>query len=182
MAAGIASLARVPAPTARLAFRTWRDDDLPLAQALFGDPRVSALVGGPFDEAQVRARLAYEIATQAEHGYQYWPIFLHAGTHVGCCGLKPRDPAQRIYELGFYLRVEHWAQGFAVEASRSAIAFAFDELGAAALFAGHHPENHGSRRTIEKLGFRFTHHEHYPPTGLMHPGYELIKGSDPISL
>lgn len=163
----------VPPPTARLAFRTWRDDDLPLARAVFGDTRVTALVGGPFDDAQVEARLAAEIATQRDHGYQYWPVFLHDATHVGCCGLKPRAPAQRIYELGFYLRVEHWGRGYAVEAGRGVIAFAFDVLGAASLFAGHHPDNDGSRRTLDKLGFRFTHHELYPPTGLMHPGYAL---------
>jgi [ribosomal protein S5]-alanine N-acetyltransferase len=46
-------------------------------------------------------------------------------------------------------------------------------LGASALFAGHHPDNTGSRRTLVKLGFRFTHDELYPPTGVMHPGYEL---------
>jgi [ribosomal protein S5]-alanine N-acetyltransferase len=154
-------------------FRSWHDDDLPLARALFGDPRVTALVGGPFSDEQVRTRLATEIATAREHGYQYWPIALHAGTDVGCCGLKPREPAQRIYELGFYLLVDHWGHGYAVEAGQSVIAFAFDTLGATSLFAGHHPGNAGSRRTLEKLGFRYTHEELYPPTGLMHPGYEL---------
>ncbi|HEY5928656.1 MAG TPA: GNAT family N-acetyltransferase [Kofleriaceae bacterium] len=173
-----------PAPTSRISFRTWREHDLPLVRALFGDPRVSAHVGGPFDDAQHRDRLATEIATEREHGYQYWPIFLRgtgtAGgdvldgtTHLGCCGLKPREPAQRIHELGFYLRPEYWSQGFAVEAATSVIAFAFDVLGAAALFAGHHPENTASRGTLSRLGFGFTHHELYPPTGLMHPGYEL---------
>jgi [ribosomal protein S5]-alanine N-acetyltransferase len=161
--------ARVPAATRRLVFRAWHDDDLPLAQALFGDPRVTELVGGPFADDAVRARLATEIATQREHGFQYWPIFLHDGTHVGCCGLKPR--AASVHELGFYLRVEHWGKGYAVEAGQSAIAFAFDVLGVASLFAGHHPENAGSRRTLEKLGFVYTHRELYPPTGLMHPGY-----------
>ncbi len=56
------------------------------------------------------------------------------------------------------------------------IAYAFDRLRAEALLAGHHPENHGSRRTLEKLGFRYTHDENYPPTGLLHPGYELRRG------
>lgn len=187
-------MAAVPAPTPRLTFRTWTDDDLPLARALFGDPRVTALVGGPLSDDQVRARLATEIATEREHGYQYWPIALSGRTAalsgdtaalsggtaalsgdiaVGCCGLKPRDPAQRIHELGFYLLADHWGHGYAVEAGRSVIAFAFDELGAASLFAGHHPDNAGSKRTLEKLGFQFTHHELYPPTGLMHPGYAL---------
>jgi RimJ/RimL family protein N-acetyltransferase len=162
-----------PEPTARLVFRAWRDGDLPLAQGLFGDPRVTALVGGPFSEEHVRARLATEIATQREHGYQYWPLFLPDGTHVGCCGLKPRDPAQRVHELGFYLRVPHWGQGYAAEAGQAVVRFAFDALGAASLFAGHHPDNAGSQRTLVKLGFRYTHDELYPPTGLMHPGYVL---------
>lgn len=164
---------QVPRPTRRLAFRAWTADDLPLAAAIWGDPKVSALVGGPFDAAAVRARLETELANQRDHGISYWPMFLHDGTHVGCCGLKPREPAQRIYELGFYLTPAHWGAGYAVEAGTSVIAFAWEALGAPSLFAGHHPGNTASRRTLEKLGFRFTHDELYPPTGLMHPGYEL---------
>ena len=161
-----------PAATTRLTFRTWRADDLPLARALFGDPQVTALVGGPFSDAQIATRLATEIATQAAHGYQYWPMFARED-FVGCCGLKPRDPAANIHELGFYIRPAYWNQGYAVEAGRAVIAFAFDTLGARGLFAGHHPNNAGSKRTLEKLGFRYTADELYPPTGLMHPGYEL---------
>jgi [ribosomal protein S5]-alanine N-acetyltransferase len=160
----------VPEPTARLVFRTWTADDLPLATALWGDARVSALVGGPFDAAAVHERLAFELANQRV-GLGYWLVFLHDGTHVGCCGLKPRTP--RVHELGFYLRPEHWGAGFATSAARSVIAHAFGPLDALALFAGHHPDNAASRRTLERLGFAYTHHEHYPPTGLDHPGYEL---------
>ena len=168
---------RVPAATTNLVFRAWLDDDLPLIRALWGDPQVVSLVGGPFDDAAIAERLAFELHNQRAHGYAYWPIFTHDGEHVGCCGLKPREPARQIHELGFYLRPAFWGRGLAVEAGRSVIAHAFDALGAAALFAGHHPENHGSRRTLEKLGFRYTLNELYPPTGLMHPGYELL-GTD----
>ena len=163
----------VPRATSRLVFRAWRQDDLPLATALFGDPRVTGLVGGPFDERAVQARLATELANQRDHAIAYWPIFEHGGDHVGCCGLKPRALDRRCYELGFYLRPVYWGRGLAPEAGHSVIAYAWDELGATALFAGHHPDNHGSRRALEKLGFRYTHHELYPPTGLEHPGYEL---------
>jgi [ribosomal protein S5]-alanine N-acetyltransferase len=162
-----------PSPTARLTFRHWSEADLPLARALFGDPRGTSFVGGPLDAAAVAARLATELQNQREHGISYWPILLHGSREIGCCGLKPRDPERRIYELGFYLLPPYWAQGFAAEAGASVIAYAFDVLGASALFAGHHPDNHGSQRALEKLGFRYTHHELYPPTGLEHPGYEL---------
>ncbi len=153
-------------------FRAWRDDDLPLALALFGDPRVTALVGGPFDPAQIRDRLAAEIAMERAHGFQYWPVFLHDGTHAGCCGLKPREG---MPELGFYLVPACWGRGLATEAGASVIAHAFEVVGADALFAGHHPDNAGSGSTLVKLGFRYTHHELYPPTGRQHPCYVLRK-------
>jgi RimJ/RimL family protein N-acetyltransferase len=165
-----------PAPTARLSFRAWRDDDLPLAHVLFGDPRVTALVGGPFDDAQIAARLASEIACQRELGFSYWPVFAGAD-FIGCCGLKPRDPAARVHELGFYFVPASWGRGYASEAGASVVEFAWRALGVAALFAGHHPDNHGSRRALEKLGFRPTRAELYPPTGLLHPGYELLAPS-----
>ena len=164
----------LPGPTERLTFRAWREDDIPLAMTLWGDFAVSRLVGGPFDEPAVRQRLATELANQRDHGIAYWPIS-RAGVDVGCCGLKPREPARKIYELGFYLVPACWGGGIAVEAARSVIALAFDRLGARELFAGHHPDNEGSRRVLEKLGFRYTHHEPYPPTGLDHPGYALVR-------
>ena len=76
--------------TARLGFRYWEADDLGLAMGLWGDERVTRLIGGPFTREQVRDRLMREIANQDDHGVQYWPIFLlTGGEHLGCCGLRP---------------------------------------------------------------------------------------------
>jgi ribosomal-protein-alanine N-acetyltransferase len=94
---------------------------------------------------------------------------------AGCAGLRPYKPEEQIYELGFHLRTTHWRKGLAEEAARAIITFAFDTLGARALFAGHHPDNAASRRILEKLGFRFTHEEFYPPTGLKHRSYLLAR-------
>ena len=162
--------------TAHLGFRTWKDGDLDLALGLWGDPAVTRLIDakGQLSLGDVTRRLAEEIRCDAEHGVQYWPIFLLATEeHVGCCGVKPRDPGQRIYELGVHIGSRFWRQGLAEEAAAAIIAYAFDELGAAGLFAGHHPENEGSRRLLTKLGFRYTHHELYLATGLRHPSYML---------
>jgi len=163
-----------PQATPRLTFRTWTGADLELALALWGDPVVTEWIGGPFSEAAVRERLARESDHLAAHGVQYWPIFLRStGEHVGCCGLRPYRPEQRVFELGFHLRPAHWGRGYATEAARAVIAYAFDTLRATALFAGHHPRNDTSRHLLTKLGFRYTHAELYPPTGLEHPSYLL---------
>ena len=90
-------------------------------------------------------------------------------------GLRPYKPQDKIHELGYHLRRQYWGMGLAEEAGRAVVNFAFENLGAKALFAGHHPQNLTSRRVLEKLGFRFTHEELYPPTGLMNPSYLLTR-------
>ena len=162
--------------TERLGFRTWTEDDLDLALGLWGDPEVTRLIDarGKLSEGQVRARLAQEIATAESHGVQYWPIFLLENhEHVGCCGLRPYDEERGILELGFHIRSRHWGQGYATEATRAVMAYAFERLGGAGLFAGHNPKNEASRHLLGKLGFRYTHDELYEPTGLEHPCYLL---------
>jgi RimJ/RimL family protein N-acetyltransferase len=160
--------------TERLGFRLWTETDVELAMALWGDPAVTRFIGGPFSREWVLERLTTEIANGQSHGFQYWPIFLLAsGEHVGCCGLKPRKPEEGILEIGFHLRPAHWGRGYAPEAARAVMSYAFRRLGARALFAGHGPANDASRRVLAKLGFRHTHDEFYPPTGLNHPSYLL---------
>ena len=140
---------RIPAPphflrTERPGFRSWTEDDLGLALGLWGDPEVTRLI-------DARGRLSRE--------------------HVR---LRPHDPPAPIYELGLHIRSLHWRRGFAAEAASAVIRHGFGRLQAAGLFAGHHPDNHASRRLLTKLGFRYTHDELYPPTGLLHPSYMLM--------
>lgn len=165
--------------SARLQFRTWRKEDIGLAQQLWGDPRVTALIAGAMSAEQVEERLRREIAQEKAFGVQYWPVLWRdSGEFVGCCGLKPYKD---IYEMGFHLRPEFWGRGVGEESGRTVIGYAFDTLRAPALFAGHHPENRASRRVLEKLGFVYTHDEVYPPTGMMHPGYRLTRSSSSVN-
>jgi [ribosomal protein S5]-alanine N-acetyltransferase len=164
--------------TARLGFRCWRTEDFPLALELWGDPQVTHLFSkDKLTEEQVKERLSAEIDRAKRFGLQYWALFSLAGDdHVGCCGLRPYRMEEKIYELGVHLRPQHWGKGFATEALARVIEYAFTELGASALFAGHHPSNVASGRALLKLGFKYTGEEFYEPTGLMHPSYLLRKG------
>ncbi|HBE76468.1 MAG TPA: GNAT family N-acetyltransferase, partial [Firmicutes bacterium] len=67
-----------------------------------------------------------------------------------------------------------WGHGYAKEAARAVISFAFDTLEISSLFAGHHPGNDASHRLLIQLGFCYVGDEYYPPTGLNHPSYILI--------
>lgn len=160
----------------RLGFRRWREGDLEIAGELWGDPEVTKLFDarGKWSQAEVEARLVNEIRTEKKYGVQYWPAFLRTdGGFVGCCGLRPYDPAGGIYEIGFHIRSNLWRRGYAREAAVAVIRHAFSVVKVNGLFAGHNPENYASRRLLEQLGFRYTHDEYYGPTGLNHPSYVL---------
>lgn len=160
-----------PPPTARLRFAEWSPDDFDLAWSLYGDVEVTRLFGGPFSREQVQARLEREIGNLAARGIQYWPMFLiENGDFVGACGLRPHG---EIFAFGFHLRPAHWGRGYATEAARAVIDYAFNALGQTTLFAGHHPQNERSKRALVALGFEYWQHSLYEPTGLQHPGYLL---------
>jgi [ribosomal protein S5]-alanine N-acetyltransferase len=162
--------------TPRLGFRCWSTEDFPLAVSLWSDVRATRFIGGPFSEEQIQERLSGEMNSMNAQHVQYWPIFwLENGDFAGCCGLRPYKDEERIYELGFHLRPAHWGRGLALEGAKAVMAYAFDELKAEKLFAGHHPENSASRRVLEKLGFQFTHEELYAPTGRLHRCYLLSR-------
>jgi RimJ/RimL family protein N-acetyltransferase len=162
--------------SARIGFSTWREDDLPLAAALWGDTEVTRYHGGAWSPQQVHDRLALEIATRRQWCMQYWPIFLLAtGEHIGCCGLHPRDASHGIWELGCHLRRAFWSRSLGREAARAVIVHAFREPRVQALFAGHHPLNTASRNFLRDLGFHHTHDEFYPPTQLVEPCYLLTR-------
>lgn len=164
--------------TERLGFRHWSQDDFDLARVLWGDIEVTRLIGGPFNDERIREKLSKEIASQSQHGIQYWPIFeRESNNFVGCCGLRPYEKATDTLELGFHLRPCYWGKGIAQEAARAAIDFAFATLSAKALFSGHNPNNEPSRRLLKKLGFEYIRDEYYQPTGLNHPSYLLGRES-----
>lgn len=166
--------------TSRLRFARWRESDLDRARSLWGDPAVTRYISsGGFSDDRVKARLLFELEHDRKFGVQYWPVFLReSGDFIGCCGLRafdsePGDLEQGIYELGFHLKPEYWGRGYAGEAARAVVAYAFDHLHLNGLFAGHHPENVNSGKLLLKLGFVPAGTQYYPPTGLEHPAYRL---------
>jgi [ribosomal protein S5]-alanine N-acetyltransferase len=159
--------------TERLLLRPWTAGDLADATALWGDAQVMRFLNkqGALTTAEIAARLAREIAALEQHGIQYWRAS-SGDDFVGCCGLKlTHVDGELVTEMGFHLVPAHWNKGYASEAARAVIAHAFEVRGVRELYAGHHPENHASRRVLERLGFRQLSERYYEPTGLMHPWY-----------
>jgi RimJ/RimL family protein N-acetyltransferase len=73
---------------------------------------------------------------------------------IGMVGIDWRE--QEAPELGYWLGVEHWGQGFGTEAARGVIDFAFEEFEIEHLTAGARVANPSSRNILEKCGFQWS--------------------------
>lgn len=73
---------------------------------------------------------------------------------IGMVGVDWREP--EAPELGYWLGVEHWGQGFGTEAARAVIDFAFEEFDVEQLMAGARVTNPSSRNILEKCGFQWS--------------------------
>jgi RimJ/RimL family protein N-acetyltransferase len=75
-------------------------------------------------------------------------------TPIGVVGVDWRQPGAP--ELGYWLGVEHWGQGFGTEAARAAIDFTFEEFEVEQLISGARVTNPSSRNILEKCGFQWS--------------------------
>ncbi|MFV0395264.1 MAG: GNAT family N-acetyltransferase [Coprobacillaceae bacterium] len=164
--------------TKRIGFSLWKKEDIKLAQLLWGSPEVTKYISatGKFSNSQIEEKLSKEIDNQKQYNVQYWPIFdIESEEFIGCCGLRPYQLENQIYEIGFHLRSAYWGKGLGPEAAKAVIDYAFNIVKAKDIFAGHNPNNSSSKIVLERLGFHYIGDEYYEPTMLFHPSYRYHK-------
>lgn len=92
----------------------------------------------------------------AEQGYGLWSI--RRRDSDGLLGVggywEFHEPPQ--LELILSLSLEHWGQGFAVEAGNLLLRYAFGDLGFGEVRASTDRPNKASVRMLERLGFRYS--------------------------
>ena len=75
------------------------------------------------------------------------------GRLVGGIGLHPQMEHSRA-ELGYWIGVPFWGNGYATEAAREIIRYGFETLKLNRIFAGYYVDNAASGSVLLKLGMR----------------------------
>ncbi|MBR2790405.1 MAG: GNAT family N-acetyltransferase [Eggerthellaceae bacterium] len=83
--------------------------------------------------------------------YAIWLIELKDGTRVGDLCFK--GPNDGVPEIGYGILPEHQGNGYATEAVKAALTWAFAHPGVTAVEAETDPGNAASQRVLEKCGF-----------------------------
>ncbi len=149
--------ARPPLGTGRLELRRFTGADLGPLLVAFGDAEVMRFVGAerrPLTGAGVKALMRSADGHWADHGFGLLAIVDRgSGRVVGEAGLQVLEGGPDV-ELGYTLSRAAWGRGFATEAARAVLRWAFAGLGLERVVAVADPANAASLHVLDKLGMR----------------------------
>lgn len=145
--------------TDRLILRPWYISDANRLYTLAKNPNVGPITGWPPHKDEDESRRIIENVLSDDKTFAI--VLKSENQIIGSIGLhKPAhnlDIDEDALELGYWLGEDYWGYGYAPEASRYLISWAFDALGCDTIWAGYFEGNYKSQRVQEKLGFIADH-------------------------
>lgn len=161
--------------TERLILRSWREEDVAPFAGICADPVVMATLGPVLDMEGTRALVERECGYEAQWGHTFW-VAERREDHrlIGKCGIvRGRiDPILGKLEIGWRLASDCWGHGYATEAARACVEWAFAHLEDDAVWAVTAAPNRGSRAVMGRLGM-----VHLPALDFDHP---RLAADDPL--
>jgi RimJ/RimL family protein N-acetyltransferase len=150
--------------TARLVIRRFRPEDAVTFAAYRSDPDVARYQDWESCTRRQADDFVREMAGSHPGVPGEWFQFAVADPmtdeHLGDVGLGVDADEPSRAELGFTFARAHQGKGYATEAVERVIAYAFEELGAEAVFATADARNDRSIALLERIGMRRTTTEH----------------------
>lgn len=153
----------------RLMLTPYSDDELELALAMFTDEEVLRYAGGAVSENEIRADMQNWTRRGGNGCIGIWCIKLRDSEEkLGSVALLP-IPVEETdtdyslvtpgtmpegdIEVGYFLKRSAWGKGYATEACRRIVRFAFEESPLTEIVATFEDGNTASRNVLEKVGF-----------------------------
>jgi RimJ/RimL family protein N-acetyltransferase len=173
--------------TERLIMRRWRAEDREPFAAMNADPEVMEHFPAPLTREQSDTMVDKIERHFDKHGYSLWALEVReSGQFIGFTGLGWQTfdmPFLPAVEIGWRLARPAWGHGYAIEAARRAVEYAFTEAGLHSLISMTAVRNLRSRAVMERLGMTYEADFDHPwiPEGsalVPHVLYRLKRGED----
>lgn len=142
--------------TPRLLLREMTPADRPDLCMILQDKEVMYAYNGPFSDEEVNGWLERQTGRYREWGYGLWAVVLkQTGEMIGQCGVtRQLWNGEEMLEVGYLFRHSHWHQGYATEAARACMEYAFNVLGASEVCSIIRDNNIPSQRVALRNGMR----------------------------
>jgi ribosomal-protein-alanine N-acetyltransferase len=143
--------------TPRLLLRSVAPDDAAEMFRIGADPRVARFTGKapPASLEVIREKIEKMLAQlRADEGITWVLVERESGAYLGTAGIWRWDKPNFRAEIGYGIDPRAWGRGLTTEALAPIVRLGFERLALHSLEALIHPDNQGSIRVMEKLGFR----------------------------
>ena len=156
--------------TARLILRPWAEEDAEALYEYAKDPAVGPAAGW---QPHTSVENSLEVLRNVLCTENTFAVCLKSEQRaIGGIGLK--TPTQELMparntelEVGYWVGVPFWGNGYIPEAVCAIMEYAFRNLGCTALWCGYYEGNIKSKRCMEKCGFAYHHTETSKPCPLL---------------
>ncbi len=138
--------------TERLALRRMTYDDFDSIRRIHSDPEVMSIYGGVYTEEKTREWIQRNLDRYKKDGVSFFAITSRqTGELIGCGGIIMQPTDQGIEpEIGYQIRRDQQALGYATEMARGCMKYAFEIMKADHIISLIRPDNSPSRRVAEK--------------------------------
>lgn len=156
--------------TKRLILRPWNESDAPSLYEYAKDPAVGPIAGWPVHTSEENSREIIRDVLSADETYAV--CLKKDNRAIGSIGLIPPNQShtnakEKEFEVGYWIGVPFWGNGYIPEAVHELQKYAFETLGCTALWCAYYDGNEKSKRCMEKCGFVYHHTEENKPCAPM---------------
>lgn len=144
--------------TQRLRLRPLTMRDVPAITRIAGRREIAdttITVPHPYTEDHAREFIARQTDGLRTGTFFAFGLEVKAGGDlIGVAVLREIDRVHEQAELGFWIGVDYWRHGYATEAAKALVSFAFETLGLNRVHAHHMVRNPASGGVLEKAGLQ----------------------------
>lgn len=163
--------------TKRLYLREMTQSDFASLCKILQDEETMVAYEGAFSDTEVQEWLDRQISRYQKWGFGSWAVILKESNEmIGQCGLTMQPWKEKeLLEVGYLFQRAYWHNGYATEAARSCIHYAFEVLHAEEICSIIRDTNIASQRVALRNGMTAadTWTKHYRGVDMPHRRYTL---------
>ena len=143
--------------TERLILRPITQDDFANWQSILSDAETMQHYPAPYDAAGVQRWIDWTLRNYETYGFGLWALILKEnGRFIGDCGITMQNiHGQQLPEIGYHINKAYWRRGYATEAAKKCMEYAFETLQFPAVYSYMSSTNAASYGVALKNGMKF---------------------------
>ena len=165
--------------TNRLLIRNLNEKDLDALGLILKDDETMYAYEGAFSDDEVLSWMEKQFRRYRDHGFGLWAVVLKdTGAMIGQCGLTIQEwKGADVLEVGYLFNKAYWHHGYATEAARACLEYAFEKLDAERVSSIIRTTNTASLNVARRNGMHAVDFSsrHYRGCDMEHVRYQITR-------